>query len=112
MIWDPAEIDTARDEAVVRVAEDAERQRVEVRRQRAVAARRNVEALGDVVGTLRDHALVPVASAASRLGQLLPWAALGVVAGGAGFLVYLALRRGPAPPVVVVRDTRRPRGHR
>lgn len=99
MSWDADEIEEVRENALV----DEAQQRIEVRRQRAMIARRNVQALGDVGGKLLSHVREPAMGLLERLGQALPYIALGAAAGGAGFLVYLGLRRKPRAQIIVMR---------
>jgi hypothetical protein len=102
MSWDHDEIDEVRESALV---DDRDR-RIEQKRHRVEVARRNVQAVTSMGGKIVRHVTTPAVGVLERVGQVLPWAALGVAAGGAGFLVYLGLRRKAKPQVIVVREER------
>lgn len=117
--FDPENIESARAAAAAdlqRHAEGTDDRRVELARQRAEAAGRTIAALGAAGGKLATHVTRPAAGVFARIGQAIPWMALGLTVGGGAFLVYAVLRRGPAQPVVVVaspsgrdRKTKKPR---
>ena len=104
MSWNPEEIDAVRERAAEESVRSAELRRIDLRQERADVARRNMRALGTLGSKLARHATEPAMGLVDRVSQAAPWAALGAAAGGALFLVYLALRRKPASHVVVVRD--------